>query len=118
MHAFREGNRAVDAFAGIVREESGNSRQQSVKNLGLPPACNFSPFHARALASDTSFETGFDGWSQESFIRHSGSTGSYSTGPQGAASGSYYVYAGQFNPEPESKRKNLAFESNNKNKQP
>ena len=45
----------------------------------------------------SSFETDFDGWTTGGFgyslTRKSGSTGSSSTGPQGAAVGSYYVYA-------------------------
>ena len=42
---------------------------------------------------NNSFETDFDGWATTSFLRRSGTTPSSSTGPQGAAKGSYYVYA-------------------------
>ena len=49
------------------------------------------------LIDMSSFETDLNGWTtggmDQPFVRLSGSTQSWSTGPQGATDGSYYVYA-------------------------
>ena len=49
------------------------------------------------LIDMSSFETDLNGWTtggmDQPFVRLSGSTRSWSTGPQGATDGSYYVYA-------------------------
>ena len=41
----------------------------------------------------TSFESGFEGWTTSTFLRHKGGTATPHTGPSSAYDGSYYVYA-------------------------
>ena len=94
---------AIPPYHHTIKPPQGSSPFSAISIGPCPPPPTPAPSIATwtqpptttpVISSFTSsFETDFDGWSDSSFLRKSGTTPSYGTGPSAAADGTYYVYA-------------------------
>jgi len=85
----------------FVRTNTTNSGDIAIDDVDLYTIDSFGSLSCATTVTsypyEHGFETGYDGWTQDSgddkdWYRHSGSTPTNNTGPDGACEGSYFIY--------------------------